>query len=159
MDLKLRSRKYKNAKLLFGLLIAIVLLSACSDKSVDEKNLNITEPSLPLQAYKGEFLYDDIPVPTTADIYVLANSTDEQYEIYSFTFENFTLQEAKDYIEILKSTVIEKQEVYDVYTENDFPILNYFGWLNNGSAVTVSQCGNKGGITISVEKSKVSTPK
>lgn len=158
MDLKLRSCKCKNVKLLFVLLITIVTLSACSDKSMDEGNLHIPEPSLPLQAYTGAFLYDDIPAPTTADVYVLTNNADEQYEIYSFTFENFTLQEAKDYIEILKSTVIEKQEVYDVYTENDFPILNYFGWLNNGSGITLSQCGNKGGITISVEKSKKSTP-
>lgn len=161
MDFRLRFRKskrHRNAILFIVLIVSISLLSACSDKSMDEGNLHITEPSLPLQAYTGAFLYDDIPSPTTADVYVLTNNADEQYEIYSFTFENFTLQEAKDYIEILKSSVIEKQEMYDVYTENDYPILNYFGWLDNGKAVTLSQCGNKGGITISVEKSKIYTP-
>ena len=156
MDLRLRFRKtrgYVNAVLFIVLIVSISLLSACSDGSTEKGNSNITEPSLPLQAYTGAFLYDNIPAPTTADVYVLTNITDEQYEIYSFTFENFTLQEAKDYIEILKSSVIEKQEKYDVYTENDYPILNYFGWLNNGNAVSISQCDNVGGITISVAKS------
>ena len=160
MDLRLRFRKtrgYVNAVLFIVLIVSISLLSACSDGSTEKENSNITEPSLPLQAYTGAFLYDNIPAPTTADVYVLTNITDGQHEIYSFTLENFTLQEAKDYIEILKSSVIEKQEKYDVYTENDYPILNYFGWLNNGNAVSISQCDNGGGITISVAKSKVNT--
>ena len=160
MDLRLRFRKtrgYVNAVLFIVLIVSISLLSACSDGSTEKGNSNITEPSLPLQAYTGAFLYDNIPAPTTADVYVLTNITDDQYEIYSFTFENFTLQEAKDYIEILKSSVIEKQEKYDIYTENDYPILNYFGWLNNGNAVSISQCDNGGGIMISVAKSKVNT--
>ena len=161
MDLRLRFRKtrgYVNAVLFIVLIVSISLLSACSDGSTEKGNSNITEPSLPLQAYTGAFLYDNIPAPTTADVYVLTNITDDQHEIYSFTLENFTLQEAKDYIEILKSSVIEKQEKYDVYTENDYPILNYFGWLNNGNAVSISQCDNGGGIAISVAKSKVNTP-
>ena len=161
MDLRLRFRKtrgYVNAVLFIVLIVSISLLSACSDGSTEKGNSNITEPSLPLQAYTGAFLYDNIPAPTTADVYLLTNITDDQYEIYSFTLENFTLQEAKDYIEILKGSVIEKQEKYDVYTENDYPILNYFGWLNNGNAVSISQCDNGGGIAISVAKSKVNTP-
>ena len=161
MDLRLRFRKskgYRNAVLFIVLIVSISLLSACSDGSTEKGNSNITEPSLPLQAYTGAFLYDNIPAPTTADVYVLTNITDDQHEIYSFTLENFTLQEAKDYIEILKGSVIEKQEKYDVYTENDYPILNYFGWLNNGNAVSISQCDNGGGIAISVAKSKVNTP-
>ena len=110
MDLRLRFRKtrgYVNAVLFIVLIVSISLLSACSDGSTEKENPNITEPSLPLQAYTGAFLYDNIPAPTTADVYVLTNITDDQHEIYSFTLENFTLQEAKDYIEILKGSVIE----------------------------------------------------
>ena len=139
---------------MFVLIAFIFLLSACSVTPKKEENLSAQEPSLPLEAYNGKFLYGDIPTPIGADVFIFANSADEEFNHYSFSFENFTLQEAKDYIALLEESVVEKREAYDVYTENDYPILNYFGWLKDGSAITLSQCNTSGGIMINVKKSK-----
>lgn len=144
------------AAILLALFAFVIFLSACSAESKDEESLRVQEPSLPLEAYNGEFLHGDIPAPTGADVFILANSTDEEFDHYSFTFENFTLQEAKDYITLLEESVVEKREVYDVYTENDYPMLNYFGWLKDGSAITLSQCDTSGGITINAKKAIIS---
>lgn len=137
------------------LLSAALLLSGCSDKS---ENQSATEISLPLTLYEEEFLYKDIPSPTAADVFILPNSADDEYEHYSFTFENFTLDEAKSYIALLEDTVVDNREMYDVYTKNDFPILNYVGRLNNDSAISLSQSGTGGAITINVKKSVTNAP-
>lgn len=142
--------------ILSALFVSVILLSACSaeSKSKDTESLRVQQPALPLEAHDGAFLYGDIPAPTGADVFVLANSTDEEFDHYSFSLENFTLQEAKDYIARLEESVVTKRESYDVYTENDYPMLNYFGWLKDGSAITLSQCNTSGGIMINVKKSQ-----
>lgn len=57
-------------------------------------------------------------------------------------------------IALLEKSVVEKREVYDLYTEGDYPMLNYFGWLKDGDAISLSQCNTSGGITINVKKGK-----
>lgn len=140
--------------LIFALFVFAFFLSACSTKPKDKGSVDLQEPQVPLKAYSGEFLHGDIPAPIGADVFIFANSADEEYDHYSFSFENFTLQDAKDYIALLEESVVVKREAYDVYTEADYPMLNYFGWLKDGSAVTLSQCNTSGGIMINVKKSK-----
>lgn len=157
VDLTLLYRKSNTRKtilFLFVLFVLVFSLTACSDESKGSENISIMqEPSLPLEIHDDEFLYGNIPAPTNADVFILATSADEKYYHYSFSFDNFTLKEAEDYIDLLEESLIEKCEFHDVYTENDYPILNYFGWLKDGNAVSLSQCNTSGGITINVKKS------
>lgn len=156
-DLKSQYRKLSVKSyftVIFALFVFAFFMSACSTKPKDKGSVEVQEPTIPLQAYNGEFLYGDIPAPIGVDVFIFSNSADEEYNHYSFSFENFTLQNAKEYIALLEESVVEKREAYDVYTENDYPILNYFGWLKDGSAITLSQCNTSGGIMINVKKSK-----
>ncbi len=134
------------------LILLIVTLSACSANS-DLQNSSFGEPSLPLEEYKEKFLCKNIPTPTAADVFILTQSEDRQYMHYSFSFENFTLDEAKDYIALLEKSVVKNTEKYEVYTENDFPILNYVGKCDD-ITLSLSQCNTDGGITVNVKKDK-----
>lgn len=140
--------KLKKANIIIAVFSLILFLSACSN---GKEEINLQEPNLPLQAFNGEFLYKDIPAPMNADVFVFTEGSDEDYEHYSFSFENFTLQEAKEYIVLLENTVIVKRKMYDVYTKNDYPMLNYFGYLKDGSAISLSQCDMSGGIMINIK--------
>lgn len=89
-----------------------------------------------------------------ADVYVFMNSEDERYYHYSFHFDNFTIEEAKDYVELLEETVIQKKLAYDIYNEDgDFPTLNYFGWAEDRTSISFAQGNKRGGMSINVEKS------
>ncbi len=152
-DLKFLSRnsKFKAAALLCTL---IALLLLCTVNQEEEESETIPIPSLPLAAFEGEFLYGNIPKPTEADVYIFMNSEDERYYHYSYQFDNFTIEEAKDYVELLEETVIQKRLAYDIYNEDgDFPTLNYFGWGNDKTSISFVQGNKRGGMSINVEKS------
>lgn len=155
-DLSLFSKKKKfKAVVLVCALIALVLLfTQCTVNQEEEESETIPIPSLPLATFEGEFLYGNIPKPTEADVYVFMNSEDERYYHYSFHFDNFTIEEAKDYVELLEETVIQKRLAYDIYNEDgDFPTLNYFGWVDDKTSISFAQGNKRGGMSINVEKS------
>ncbi len=135
------------------LFTGVFLLSSCSFNEKSDKNVSVQEPSFSMEKYSEPFLYDDIPTPQQGEVYKFTNTNDEEYDHYSFTFENFTLEDAKEYVALLEDTVVTKRVDYDVYTKNYYPILNYFGWLKDGSAVSLSQSDSSGGIIINIKKS------
>lgn len=155
-DLKFLSRnsKFKATALLCTLIALLLLFTQCTVNQEEEESETIPMPSLPLATFEGEFLYGNIPKPTEADVYVFMNSEDERYYHYSFQFDNFTIEEAKDYVELLEETVIQKRLAYDIYNEDgDFPTLNYFGWVNDKTSISFAQGNKRGGMSINVEKS------
>lgn len=155
-DLKFlsRNRKFKAAALLCTLIALLLLFTQCTINQEEEESETIPIPSLPLATFEGEFLYGNIPKPTEADVYVFMNSEDERYYHYSFQFDNFTIEEAKDYVELLEETVIQKRLAYDIYNEDgDFPTLNYFGWVDDKTSISFAQGNKRGGMSINVEKS------
>lgn len=155
-DLKFLSinRKFKATALLCTLIVLLLLFTQCTVNQEEEESETIPMPSLPLAAFEGEFLYGNIPKPTEADVYVFMNSEDEKYYHYSFQFDNFTIEEAKDYVELLEETVIQKRLAYDIYNEDgDFPTLNYFGWVDAKTSISFAQGNKRGGMSINVEKS------
>lgn len=155
-DLKLLSRKTIELKAVASIcaLIALLLLFTQCTLNQEEESETIPMPSLPLAVFEGEFLYGNIPKPTEADIYVFMNSEDERYYHYSYQFDNFTIEEAKDYVALLEETVIQKRLAYDIYNEDgDFPSLNYFGWVDAKTSISFAQGNKRGGMSINVEKS------
>lgn len=151
MHSRLQFHKSKIGIIITLVIVMLLSLSACTFKSekVEDKILN--ELALPLKEFTEKYLYENIPAPTTADVYVLTNAEDEKYQHYSFTFENFTLQEAKDYIVLLESSIVKNQDVYEINCDNDYPILNYLGWTDDGNSISLSQCNNSGGVTINIK--------
>lgn len=134
--------------------LTITMFTGCSgNQGYNEEateNVNLLKyPQSPLKMWKNEYLFENIPAPENADVYVLAESDSDGWKIYSFSFENFTLEEARKYISVLESDNVKREE-YDEYYENEIPILNYLGYVNDGLAVTLSQCGESGGMTINV---------
>lgn len=157
LDLQLQYHKFNIIiafKLTFVLIALVFLFSGCTVNQEEDEIETIPIPSLPLAAFEGEFLYGNIPKPTEADVYVFMNSEDEKYYHYSFQFDNFTIEEAKDYVELLEETVIQKRLAYDIYKEDsEFPTLNYFGWVDAKTSISFAQGNKRGGMSINVEKS------
>ena len=153
MDSRLQFHKSKTGISITLVIVMLLSLSACTFNSEPASDKSLTEPILPLEVFSEEYLYANIPTPMTADVYVLTTTTDKKYQHYSFTFENFTLQEAKDYIVELENSIIKKREVYEINYDNDYPILNYLGWTDDGNSISLSQCNNSGGITINIKNS------
>ena len=144
---------FKTTALVCFLIALVFFLSECTVNQ-EEESETIPIPSLPLAAFEGEFLYGNIPKPTEADVYVFMNSEDERYYHYSYQFDNFTIEEAKDYVALLEETVIQKRLAYDIYKEDsDFPSLNYFGWVDDRTSISFAQGNKRGGMSINVEKS------
>lgn len=149
-----RNSKFKAAALLYMLIALLLLFTQCTVNQEEEESETIPIPSLPLAAFEGEFLYGNIPKPTEADVYIFMNSEDERYYHYSYQFDNFTIEEAKDYVALLEETVIQKRLAYDIYNEDgDFPTLNYFGWVDDKTSISFAQGNKRGGMSINVEKS------
>lgn len=143
---------FKTTALVCLLIALVFFLSECTVNQ-EEESETIPIPSLPLAKFEGEFLYGNIPKPSEADVYVFMNSEDERYNHYSFQFDNFTIEEAKDYVELLEETVIQKRLAYDIYNEyGDFPTLNYFGWVDDKTSISFAQGNKRGGMSINVEK-------
>lgn len=132
--------------------VTICVFAGCSfnEKPQDEITVSVQAPELPLKPWNNEYLYEDIPAPKNSDVYVLAESHSDGWKIYAFSFENFTLEQAREYISILESDNV-KREQYDEYYENEIPMLNYMGYVNDSLAVTLSQCGESGGMTVNVK--------
>ncbi len=134
--------------------LTITMFTGCSgaqgynEETTENSNL-LKAPQLPLEVWKEEYLFENIPAPENADVYVLTESDSDGWKIYSFSFENFTLEEAREYISVLESDNVKREE-YDEYYENEIPMLNYMGYVNDSLAVTLSQCGESGGMTINV---------
>lgn len=137
-----------------ALILTVSVFAGCSgaqgynEETTENSNL-LKAPQLPLEVWKEEYLFENIPAPENADVYVLTESDSDGWKIYSFSFENFTLEEARKYISVLESDNVKREE-YDEYYENEIPMLNYMGYVNDGLAVTLSQCGESGGMTINV---------
>lgn len=135
-------------------ILTVTMFTGCSgaqgynEETTENSNL-LKAPQLPLEVWEEEYLFENIPAPKNADVYVLAESDSDGWKIYSFSFENFTLEESREYISVLESDLV-KREHYDEYYENESPMLNYMGYVNDDLAVTLSQCGNSGGMTINV---------
>lgn len=134
--------------------LTITMFTGCSgaqgyNEGTTENSNLLKAPQLPLEVWKEEYLFENIPAPENADVYVLTESDSDGWKIYSFSFENFTLEEARKYISVLESDNVKREE-YDEYYENEIPMLNYMGYVNDGLAVTLSQCGESGGMTINV---------
>lgn len=136
-------------------ILTVTMFTGCSDaqgyneETTENSNL-LKAPQLPLEVWEEEYLFENIPAPKNADVYVLAESDSDGWKIYSFSFENFTLEESREYISVLESDLV-KRKHYDEYYENESPMLNYMGYVNDDLAVTLSQCGNSGGMTINVK--------
>lgn len=149
-----RNSKFKAAALLYMLIALLLLFTQCTVNQEEEESETIPIPSLPLAAFEGEFLYGNIPKPTEAYVYIFMNSEDERYYHYSYQFDNFTIEEAKDYVALLEETVIQTRLAYDIYNEDgDFPTLNYFGWVDDKTSISFAQGNKRGGMSINVEKS------
>ena len=149
-----KANRFKAAALVCVFVALLFFFSQCTVNQEEEESETIPLPSLPLAVFEGEFLYGNIPKPTEADVYVFMNSEDERYCHYSFQFDNFTIEEAKDYVELLEETVIQKRLAYDIYNEDgDFPTLNYFGWVDDRTSISFAQGNKRGGMSINVEKS------
>lgn len=137
-----------------ALILTVSVFAGCfgaqgyNEETTENSNL-LKAPQLPLEVWEEEYLFENIPAPENADVYVLAESQSDGWKIYSFSFENFTLEEARKYISVLESDNVKREE-YDEYYENEIPMLNYMGYVNDGLAVTLSQCGESGGMTINV---------
>lgn len=136
------------------LLLTAGILGGCGGTGKAESNttepISLEAPEMPLELWKEEYLYEGIPAPENAGVYVLTESFSEGWRIYSFSFENFTLEEAREYIDVLESLKV-KREHFDEYYENEIPILNYTGYVTDDLAVTLSQCGESGGMTVNVK--------
>lgn len=148
-----KSSKFKAVASACALIAVVLLFTQCTVNQEEEESETIPIPSLPLAKFEGEFLYGNIPKPTEADVYVFMNSEDERYNHYSFQFDNFTIEEAKDYVKLLEETVIQRRLAYDIYNEDgDFPTLNYFGWVDDKTSISFAQGNKRGGMSINVEK-------
>lgn len=133
-------------------ILSVSIFSGCSfnEKNQDETTVSVNAPEIPLKPWNDEYLYEDIPAPENADVYVLTQSYYDSWKIYSFSFENFTMEEAKEYISSLESSFVTREH-YDEYYKNEIPMLNYMGYVNDDLAVTISQCGESGGMTVNVK--------
>lgn len=149
--------KFSKIRIIFAviaLILTVSVFTGCSgaqgyNEGTTENSNLLKAPQLPLEVWKEEYLFENIPAPENADVYVLTESDSDGWKIYSFSFENFTLEEARKYISVLESDNVKREE-YDEYYENEIPMLNYMGYVNDGLAVTLSQCGESGGMTINV---------
>ena len=147
--------KIKIIPAVIALILTVSIFAGCSgtqkysEKTTSSGNL-LQIPEQPLEMWKEEYLFGDIPAPKSAQVYVLTEGFSDDWKIYSFSFENFTLEEAREYISVLESDHV-KREQYDEYYGNEIPMLNYLGYINDGLAVTLSQCGDSGGMTINVK--------
>ncbi len=132
--------------------LSVSIFSGCSfnEKNQEETTVSVNAPEIPLKPWNDENLYENIPAPKNADVYVLTESYYDSWKIYSFSFENFTMEEAKEYISSLESSIVTREH-YDEYYENEIPMLNYMGYVNDDLAVTISQCGESGGMTVNVK--------
>lgn len=132
--------------------VTICIFAGCSfnEKPQEETTVSANAPEIPLKPWNDENLYENIPAPQNADVYVLTQSYYDSWKIYSFSFENFTMEEAKDYISLLESSLVTREH-YDEYYKNEIPMLNYMGYVNDDLAVTISQCGESGGMTVNVK--------
>lgn len=132
--------------------LSVSIFSGCSfnEKNQEETTVSVNAPEIPLKPWNDEYLYENIPAPQNADVYVLTESYYDSWKIYSFSFENFTMEEAKEYISLLESSLVTREH-YDEYYKNEIPMLNYMGYVNDDLAVTVSQCGESGGMTVNVK--------
>lgn len=132
--------------------LSVSIFSGCSfnEKNQGETTVSVNAPEIPLKPWNDENLYENIPAPKNADVYVLTESYYDSWKIYSFSFENFTMEEAKEYISLLESSIVTREH-YDEYYKNEIPMLNYMGYVNDDLAVTISQCGESGGMTVNVK--------
>lgn len=132
--------------------LSVSMFSGCSfnEKNQEETTVSVNAPEIPLKQWNDEYLYKNIPAPKNADVYVLTQSYYDSWKIYSFSFENFTMEEAKEYISSLESSLVTREH-YDEYYKNEIPMLNYMGYVNDDLAVTISQCGESGGMTVNVK--------
>ena len=137
-----------------ALIAAVIALSGCvkgENVKGDASNTDALESvRLPLELWQEEYLYEDIPAPESAQVYFLTKGNSDGWTIYSYSFEEFTFEEAEEYISHLESSLV-KREHYDKYYGNDIPMINYLGYVGDGLAVTISQSGESGGMTISVK--------
>lgn len=135
-----------------ALALTVSIFAGCSgQENYKEENTansnSLQTPELSLKLWEEEYLYGEIPAPKTADVYLLSTGTSGEWNVRSFTFKNFSMDEAKEYISILESSLVIREH-YDEYYENDYPILNYIGYVNDSLAITLSQCGTQGGVTV-----------
>lgn len=132
--------------------VTICIFAGCSfnEKPQDETTVSINAPEIPLKPWNDEYLYENIPSSKNADVYVLTESYSDGWKICSFSFENFTMEEAKEYISLLESSLVTREH-YDEYYKNEIPMLNYMGYVNDDLAVTISQCGESGGMTVNIK--------
>lgn len=133
------------------LIFTLLMLSGCSETDAGEFGLQA--PSLPLKEYTVSAFQGGVPVPDGAEIYELTQGSTKEYEHYAYTFENFTLEEAKEYIALLEETVVTERVMYEIDSENDYPMINYFAYTDGG-ALSFSHCKDSGGITINIKISQ-----
>lgn len=152
-----KSSSFSKIKILSAaavLIAAAIPLSGCvkgENAKVDPSNTDVLESvRLPLELWQEEYLYEAIPAPENAQVYFLTKGNSDGWTIYSYSFEDFTFEEAEEYISQLESSLV-KRERYDKYYGNDIPMINYLGYADDSLAVTISQSGEKGGMTISVK--------
>lgn len=133
------------------LIFTLLMLSGCSE--TDAGKAGLQAPSLPLKEYTVSAFQGGVPVPDGAEIYELTQGSTKEYEHYAYTFENFTLEEAKEYIALLEETVVTERVMYEIDSSNDYPVLSYFSHFDGGS-VSLSQSGDSGGITVNIKISQ-----
>lgn len=156
--MSLQGQKLRAAKIacVLCMIVCLLLLVACTAQQETGAVISEQEPSVSLYPLTGAYLYADVPVPDGADVFTLNTNMnpkeDDTYIYHSFSLENFTREEADRYIALLEETVIEERESYIVYTESEYPIINYSGWLPGGSVFWLSQSNTDGGIIINEKK-------
>lgn len=135
--------------------LSVSIFTGCSfnEKPQDEITVSVQAPEMPLKPWNNEYLFENIPAPENTHVYEFSNGTAYGWDYYGYKFENFTLEQAREYISLLESAGV-SVKVYDEYYKNDYPIFNYLGYTEDGVQVTVTQCHTSGicGINIRSEK-------
>lgn len=135
--------------------IAVLLLSSCSlssdgDRKTAEALSTTSNMVISSQLWESDYLYDNIPAPTTGTVYEFIDFETEQGQHSTFKVDDFDLDATKAYISVLESQGVVRF-MYDVYEKNDYPILNYRGTLKDKRAISISQSGTTAVVGIYVE--------
>lgn len=140
-------------KVFFLVFAFIICTTACSTNNINtttESNkkdyfFSLQEGEL----FEGEYLYKNIPKPTSKKTIYVSFDSNEDNSHYSFRVENINLVETQNYISTLEKEGITKQ-LYDVYEKSDYPILNFKGITKDKVIITVSQSDTVAVIGITV---------
>ena len=123
--------------------VTLLILVGCTYSTEDSTSTLSTDTASSLS--------EIVSIPTTGEFKSFVTSESGDYILHSFTSENFSLEDTKEYIDLLESSGISRIH-YSQYNENDSPILIYFGEAKNHISITISQSNLSAIIAIHKKK-------